>query len=311
MVAHTRELTMQISKEFNRFTKYLPKIKCAAFCGGVPIERHTAILAEEKPYVVCGTPGRLKELTVKKLIDLSTVKHFVIDECDRVLCEMDMRNQVQQVFIATPRKKQVMMFSATLSPQMREVCKRFMTSPLEFYIDEGEKLTLYGLRQYCFPIREEDKNRKLVEMLDGLKFNQTVIFVSTVVRAKTLDRMLSEVNFPSITIHSDMEAQQRIDHFEKFKEGKYRLLVATDLMGRGIDVESINVVINYDMPNDPDQYLHRVGRAGRFGTKGLAVSFISTKEDNEVLEQVQQRFSVKIPEMPDIDEIDPNWYHGA
>ena len=311
MVAHTRELTMQISKEFNRFTKYLPKIKCAAFCGGVPIERHTAILAEEKPYVVCGTPGRLKDLTVKKLIDLSTVKHFVIDECDRVLREADMRNQVQQVFIATPRKKQVMMFSATLSPQMREVCKRFMTSPLEFYIDEGEKLTLYGLRQYCFPIKEEDKNRKLVEILDGLEFNQTIIFVNTVIRAKELDKILHEVNFPSICIHSGMLISERIDRFEHFKEGQRRLLIATDLMGRGIDVESVNVVINYDMPKDPDQYLHRVGRAGRFGTKGLAISFISTKEDGEVLSQVQDRFSVKIPEMPGIDDIDPNWYHGA
>ena len=133
----------------------------------------------------------------------------------------------------------------------------------------------------------------------------------SVVRAQALDKLLVEINFPSICIHSDMEAQERINRFNLFKEGQRRLLVATDLMGRGIDIECVNVVINYDMPNEPDQYLHRVGRAGRFGTKGLAVSFVTTKEDKEVLDQVQSRFSVEIPVLPEIDEIDPNWYRGA
>jgi len=311
VLAHTRELAMQICKEFKRFTKYFPAIKCATIYGGVPIEGQIRKLKDEAPHIVCGTPGRMMDLVKRGAMDLKHVKHFVVDECDKILCEPKIRSQMQEVFMATPKKKQVMMFSATLSDEMRELIKKYMNRPSEFYIDENEKLTLDGLRQYYFPIKEKDKNRKLIEILDGLEFNQCIIFVSSVVRAQTLDKLLRGINFPSICIHGAMDTTERIAHFNEFKEGKSRVLVATDLMGRGIDVEFVNVVVNYDMTSEPDQYLHRVGRAGRFGTKGLAVSFICTQQDNDVLEGVQKRFSVKIPELPDVTDIDPNWYRGA
>jgi len=310
VLANTRELSMQICKEFKRFTKYLPDIKCATIYGGVPIEGQIAALKSEPPHIVCGTPGRMMDLVDRKALDLTHVKHFIIDECDKVLCEERIRSQMQKVFLATPKVKQVMMFSATLSVEMRELCKKYMRNPCEFFIDE-EKLTLDGLKQYYFPIDEKDKNRKLIDILDGLDFNQCIIFVSHVQRAELLDRLLRGINFPSICIHGSMDTQERIRHFTEFKEGKSRVLVATDLMGRGIDVEFVNVVVNYDMPSDADQYLHRVGRAGRFGTKGLSVSFIASQQERDTLAAVQQRFSVKIPELPDIGEIDPNWYRGA
>jgi len=310
VLANTRELSMQICKEFNRFIKYLPAIKCCAIFGGVPIEGQIQKLKEDSPHIVCGTPGRLMDLVDRKALDLTHVKHFVIDECDKVLCEDRIRSQMQRVFLATPKTKQVMMFSATLSTEMRELCKKYMHNPVEFYIDE-EKLTLDGLKQYFFPIAEKDKNRKLIDILDGLDFNQCIVFVSTVQRAQVLDKLLRNINFPSICIHGAMDTQERIQHFTEFKEGKSRVLVSTDLMGRGIDVEFVNVVVNYDMTSEADQYLHRVGRAGRFGTKGLSVSFIATQQDREVLDDVQKRFCVKIPELPDIGEIDPNWYRGA
>jgi len=311
VLAHTRELAMQICKEFNRFVKYLPAIKCKAIYGGTPIQAQAQELKTECPHIVCGTPGRMMDLVKRGAMDLSHVKHFIVDECDKILCEVKIRSQMLEVFKATPKNKQVMMFSATLSPEMRELCKKHMRNPSEFYIDENEKLTLDGLRQYYFPIMDKDKNRKLIEILDGLEFNQCIIFVSSSIRAITLDNLLRKINFPSICTYGEMKTEERLAHFNEFKEGKSRVLVATDLMGRGIDVEYVNVVVNYDMTSDPDQYLHRVGRAGRFGTKGLAVSFISTTKDKEILEEVQKRFSVKIPELPDITDIDPNWYRGA
>jgi len=310
VLAHTRELAMQISKEFKRFVKYLPAIKVATIYGGVPIEGQIQMLRSDAPHIVCGTPGRMMDLIKRGAMDLSHVKYFVVDECDKILCEVRIRQQMLEVFKATPRKKQVMMFSATLSPEMRELCKKHMQNPSEFYIDE-DKLTLDGLRQYYFPIIEKDKNRKLIDILDGLEFNQCIIFVSSISRAQTLDKLLRGINFPSICIHGGMDTTERIAHFNEFKEGKSRVLVSTDLMGRGIDVEFVNVVVNYDMTDESDQYLHRVGRAGRFGTKGLAVSFICTQQDKDVLDAVQKRFSVKIPELPDISDIDPNWYRGA
>jgi len=308
VIAHTRELAMQICKEFRRFCKYLPAIKCVPIYGGVPIEAQIHTLKTECPHIVCGTPGRMMDLVKRGDMDLSHVKHFIVDECDKVLSQVKTRGQMLDVFKATPKNKQVMMFSATLSDDMRELCKKHMRDPCEFYIDENEKLTLDGLRQYYFPIIDKDKNRKLIEILDGLEFNQCIIFVSSSVRAISLDTLLRKINFPSICIYGTMDTTDRLSHFNEFKEGKSRVLVATDVMGRGIDVEFVNVVINYDMSGDSDQYLHRVGRAGRFGTKGLAVSFISTTQDKEVLDQVQSKFSVKIPELPEVAEIDPSWY---
>jgi len=200
-----------------------------------------------------------------------------------------------------------MMFSATLSDQIRPVIKKFMHNPLEIYINDGSKLTLHGLKQYYVQLQENEKNRKLVDLLDALEFNQVVIFVRSVNRATELNKLLLDCNFPSIAIHGGLEQEQRIEKYRKFKEFSSRIMVATgQIFGRGIDIERVNVVINYDMPAEADSYLHRVGRAGRFGTKGLAISFVSSKEDGDVLNAVQSRFVVSIPELP--DEIDASTY---
>jgi ATP-dependent RNA helicase UAP56/SUB2 len=132
-----------------------------------------------------------------------------------------------------------------------------------------------------------------------LDFNQVVIFVSKGKRALELSKLLQDCNFPSICIYSTLNQEERIKRFKEFKDFKHRILVSTDLFGRGIDIERVNIVINYDFPDQSDQYLHRVGRAGRFGTKGLAVSFLSTEKDEEEMKKVQERFAVKVPELPD------------
>ena len=177
---------------------------------------------------------------------------------------------------------------------------------MEIFIDDQTKLTLHGLQQYFIKLQEAEKNRKLNDLLDALEFNQVVIFVSKISRANELNRLLVECNFPSIAIHSGLSQEERIKRYKSFKDFSKRILVTTDLFGRGMDIERVNIVINYDFPHDSDQYLHRVGRAGRFGTKGLAVSFISSEEDTEWFEKVQSRFEVTIPELP--DQIDISTY---
>merc|ERR1719227_82974 len=159
------------------------------------------------------------------------------------------------------------MFSATLSKDIRPVCKKFMQDPMEVYIDDEAKLTLHGLRQHYVKLKDSEKNRKLFELLDVLEFNQVVIFVKSVQK---------------------------------------RILVATNLFGRGMDIERVNIVFNYDMPEDTDTYLHRVARAGRFGTKGLAITFVSDETDAKILNEVQDRFEVDITELP--EEIDLSSY---
>merc|ERR1712185_36870 len=220
---------------------------------------------------------------------LDKATQFVIDECDKCLDKLDMRRDIQQIFMETPKKKQVMMFSATMSTEVRQVCKKFMQDPHEISIDDESKLTLHGLLQYFLKLTEKEKNRKLNDLLGDLEFNQVVIFVKSVQRAIALDKLLVECSFPSIAIHSGLKQEERIARYKQFKEFQKRIMVSTDLFGRGIDIERVNIVINYDMPDDSDSYLHRVG---------LASSFVGTDEDQEVLKKTQERFEVNIEAMP-------------
>lgn len=206
------------------------------------------------------------------------------------------------------------MFTATLSEEMRALTKKFMNadSIVEIYVDDASKLTLHGLQQYYINLKEDEKNAKLMTLLDALEFNQVVIFVRTKFRAEKLCEILEKAGFPCITMHADMKQEDRLQKYKSFKEFEKRIMVSTDLLGRGIDIQRVNIVVNYDMPDDPDSYLHRVARAGRFGTKGLAISFISSDmpakhgkgsfvrevTDEEVLANTQKRFEVKIKEMP-------------
>merc|ERR1719324_1646029 len=275
VVCHTRELAYQIKSEFDRFAKFFAGVKTAVVYGGIPIAKDKEMLKDSCPHILIGTPGRVLALCREKDLKLDKLTHFVLDECDKCLEKLDMRGDVQKIFLETPKKKQVMMFSATMTKETRDVCKKFMTDPHEISIDDESKLTLHGLLQYFVKLEEKEKNRKLNDLLDALEFNQVVIFVKSVQRAIALDKLLVECNFPSIAIHSGLDQEERINRYKQFKEFQKRIMVSTDLFGRGIDIERVNIVINYDMPDDSDSYLHRVGRAGRFGTKGLAITFIS------------------------------------
>jgi len=309
VMCHTRELAYQIKHEFDRFAKYFQGLKTGVVYGGLPIAKDKEMLRDTCPHIMIGTPGRVLALVRDKDLKLDKLTQFILDECDRCLDKADMRKDIQQVFVETPKKKQIMMFSATMSVETRAVCKKFMQDPHEIRVDEESKLTLHGLLQYYVKLSEKEKNRKLNDLLDALEFNQVVIFVKSVSRAIALDKLLVECNFPSIAVHSGLDQEERINRYKQFKDFQKRIMVATDLFGRGIDIERVNIVINYDMPEDSDSYLHRVGRAGRFGTKGLALTFVSNDEDTAVLKKVQGRFEVNIGEMP--NQIDTTSYLNA
>tara|TARA_X000001036_G_scaffold423914_1_gene448408 strand:- start:2368 stop:3558 length:1191 start_codon:yes stop_codon:yes gene_type:complete len=306
ILCHTRELAYQISHEMTRFSAHMPNVKAAVIYGGVNIKTQREELKANMPNVIVATPGRLKVLVQEGTISLKKCAHFILDECDKCLEKLDMRADVQEIFKMTPHDKQVMMFTATLSKELRPVCKKFMNDPMEIFVDDETKLTLHGLVQHYVKLEEQEKNRKLTDLLDALQFNQVVIFVSSVARCTALDRLMQECNFPSIAISRAMSQEERLLRYQSFKDGNKRILVATDLVARGIDIERVNIVINYDMPADADTYLHRVGRAGRFGTKGLAISFVSSSEDSDVLSKVHERFEVSIDGLP--DEIDTSSY---
>jgi len=301
VLCHTRELAYQISAEFQRFSKYLKSVngvKIGVVFGGMPYEQNKQMIEEEKPHILIGTPGRMLHLLRNpSVIKLKNVQRFILDECDNMLNELQMRRQVQDIFKETPQDKQVMLFSATINAEVRTICRKFTKKAEEIFVDD-KNLTLHGLAQYFVKLAENEKNRKLNDLLDALEFNQVVIFVKSKVRASQLDQLLRKCAFPSECVHANMTQPQRLDIYKKFKDFKCRILVSTDLFGRGVDIEKVNIVINYDTPADSDTYLHRVGRAGRFGTKGLGITFVSTAEDQKTLDEVQSRFEVKIQPLP-------------
>jgi len=299
VMGHTRELAFQIKKEFDRFTRYFKNVTTEVIFGGVPKKQHIKILKETPPTIIVGTPGRILDLVQGGQLKLDKLKFFILDECDKMLEEVSMRRDVQKIFVKTPHQKQVMMFSATMDKEIRPICKKFMQNPFEVFIDDETKLTLHGLQQYTVELEEKDKNRKLHDLLDALLFNQVIIFVNGVDRAKALNSVLLESGFPSVCIHSRMEQEERINIYKQFKDVEKRIMISTEIFGRGIDFQGVNIVINYDMPKGTDDYLHRVGRAGRFGTKGIAITFVKDDDDKKVLEETQSRFEIKIEDLPE------------
>ncbi|KAJ6609274.1 P-loop containing nucleoside triphosphate hydrolase protein [Mycena sp. CBHHK59/15] len=226
----------------------MPDVHVSTFYGGTP--------RDQMPSHRRHHPGRLNALARDKVLDARDVKHFVLDECDKMLEQLDMCRDVQEIFRATPHYKQ----------------------PLEIFVDDETKLTLHGLQQHYVKLEEIGKNRKLNELLDTLEFNQVVIFVKSVARANELDKFLVSCNFPSTSIDSGTRRSRHLRNYT----------------WHGIDVEGVNIVINYDCPQDADSYLHRVR---------LAVTFVSSDNDQEVMAMIQSQFTVAVPELP--DHIDP------
>ena len=208
VLAHTRELAFQIKREFDRFSKRLEGLKTEVFYGGVQMSQQINSL-KTPPTIVVGTPGRILALARKGALKLENIKHFIMDECDKMLDQLDMRSDVQHIFRLTPHNKQVMMFSATMNKEIRNVFRKFVQNQVEIFIDDETKLTLHGLQQYYVKLTENEKNRRLIDLLDALQFNQVVIFVKGVNRAIELNKILVESRFPSTSIHSGLSQEER------------------------------------------------------------------------------------------------------
>ena len=212
-----------------------------------------------------------------------------------------MRADVQRIFKKTPCNKQVMMFTATLPYDTKTVCKKFMRKPVEIIVKEENKEHLEKLQQFYVKLKEDEKNKKLFDVLDAVQFNQVIIFVNSIPRCEALSDILTKNCFPSIAIHADLPQEERIRKFDTFKEFKSRIMVATELYGRGVDFLKVNTVINYDMSIDAEAYVHRVGRAGRFGTKGITITFLASDEDQKVFDDLLKKYpNIRADVLPDV-----------
>lgn len=288
VLVNTREMALQIKNEFLRFSKNLkPQKKISAFFGGVEIHSNISDL-KENPEIYIGTIGRTLDLLKRNLLNLKNLKFLVVDEADKIIS--DMKWEFLQIFLKTPKKKQVMFFSATFSDL--KFLRSCLKNPVEIFVEES-KLILTGLKQKY--LKTTDKFKSLIFVLDTLDFNQTLIFVNSTRISGILNDFLNENGFPTVEINSQLKSRDLI--MEDFKKMKFRILITTDLLARGIDVSDVNLVVNFDLPSEVETYLHRVGRAGRFDSEGVAVSFLQSERDLIFVNEIQEKYEVIISEL--------------
>ncbi|CAG7904465.1 unnamed protein product, partial [Brassica rapa] len=294
VLAPTRELAQQIEKVMRALGDYLG-VKVHACVGGTSVREDQRIL-QSGVHVVVGTPGRVFDMLRRQSLRADAIKMFVLDEADEMLSR-GFKDQIYDIFQLLPSKVQVGVFSATMPPEALEITRKFMSKPVRILVKRDE-LTLEGIKQFYVNVdKEEWKLETLCDLYETLAITQSVIFVNTRRKVDWLtDKMRSRDHTVSAT-HGDMDQNTRDIIMREFRSGSSRVLITTDLLARGIDVQQVSLVINFDLPTQPENYLHRIGRSGRFGRKGVAINFM-TSEDERMMSDIQKFYNVVVEELP-------------
>ena len=247
-------------------------------------------------HVVVGTPGRILEIISRGGLNLDNLKTIILDEADEMLSR-GFKDQIYDVFKFLPEKVQVCLFSATMPSEVLEVTAKFMRDPIRILVKRDE-LTLEGIKQFFIAVeREEWKLDTLCDLYETLTITQAIIYCNTRRKVDWLTEKMSERDFTVSAMHGDMDQRERDLIMREFRSGSSRVLITTDLLARGIDVQQVSLVINYDLPTNRENYIHRIGRSGRFGRKGVAINFI-TAGDVRYLRDIEQFYHTQIEEMP-------------
>lgn len=294
ILAPTRELALQIQKVVVALGVFLD-VKCHACIGGTSVPEDIAKL-NQGVHVVVGTPGRVQDMIERRYLNTRYIKMFVLDEADEMLSR-GFKTQIYDIFQMLPSELQIVLLSATMPGPVLDVTTKFMRDPVKILVKKDE-LTLEGIRQFYININEEiHKIPTLVDLYETITVTQAVIFCNTRKTVEYIQHELEARDFTVSAIHGEMEQKERDLIMNEFRTGSSRILIATDLLARGIDVQQVSIVINYDLPSNKESYLHRVGRGGRFGRKGVAVT-LCTDQDTQALRELEQYYSTEIEEMP-------------
>ncbi|MFP3388787.1 DEAD/DEAH box helicase [Brevibacillus sp. SIMBA_040] len=285
----TRELALQITAEVKKLTARLDDIHVLAVYGGQDVDRQMRKLAGKKQIVIA-TPGRLLDHLRRGTIELSQVSTFVLDEADQML-HMGFLPEVEEIIATTSPDRQTLLFSATMPAQVRSLAKRFLRQPEDIQV-QGKRITLDDIKQIVVETTDRQKQATLRGLLDEARPFLAVIFCRTKRRASTLNAALQGLGYISDELHGDLSQAKREDVMKRFREAKIQYLVATDVAARGLDVEGITHVFNYDIPEDVDSYIHRIGRTGRAGEQGIAYTLVAAKDRN-LLEMIEK--GIKLP----------------
>jgi len=300
ILSPTRELALQIHNVIKELSKYM-NLHILLCIGGHSVYEDIDFIDKHNPNIVVGCCGRILDLLDRKKLCMNKSQILILDEADELLSD-GFKDKIYDIFQFLPENIQVLLFSATLPDEMKYIISKFMRDPIHLLM-ERSKLSLEGIKQYMLYIyNQRDKIQYLKDIFKTISCTQTIIYCNNVNQVIQLYKSLKKDNYSVTYIHSKMKYEERNKIFESFKRGSERILISTDITARGIDIQQVSVVINYDFPRDKYTYLHRIGRSGRWGRKGTAINFI-TKQDKYNLKNVEKYYNIFIDTLPDNIEI--------
>ena len=296
ILAPTRELAKQIHDVVLGLGSFMKTLKVQLLVGGTSTEQDISVLKNDTPHIIVGCPGRVHDMIRRNHIRGSDVKMIVLDEADEML-SVGFKEQVYNIFNFLSSSVQVCLFSATMPEELHTLSDKFLRSPVKILV-KSEQLTLEGIVQHLIALEDDShKYSTLKDIFQMISVTQSIIYCNSIKRVTDLHEAMLQDNFPVCCIHSGMEKSERDAAFRDFKCGKHRVLISSNVTARGIDVQNVGVVINFDVPKDVHTYLHRIGRSGRWGRKGVAVNFV-TRWDIKKIKEFEVYYNTAITEMP-------------
>ena len=297
----TRELCMQVADEVEKLGSKLKKFKVLAVYGGQPIGKQTRVL-KKGVHVVVGTPGRVIDHIERGNLELIGVESVVLDEADEML-EMGFRQDIETILAKTPLQRQTLLFSATMPSEIKQIAGKYQKNP-KFIKITDKKQNIPKIRQYAFKCSIKEKFDGLARLIEAYGVNHALIFCNTKKSVDYVAKHLKKQEFPVDSLHGDMTQKTRDKVMNKFRNGNIRVLVATDVAARGLDIDDVDVIVNYDVPQNHDDYIHRIGRTARAGKNGMAFMLVS-KDEHSRFNNIKKNNKVKIieKELPTHDEI--------
>jgi len=291
----THELVNQVYDVMTEISKYM-NINILKLIGGTNISECIQNLSL-KPEILIGTPGRVLDMIQRGHIVSSDLKILVLDEADEIL-SYGFKDTIYNIIISISKKCQICLFSATLPDDILDLTQKFMNNPQKILV-KNEELTLEGIQQ--FYVKVKDNNWKydiITDLYDVINVNQCIIYINSKIKINEIYQRFLEDNFPVSYISGDRSSEDRKKIMEEFRSGKIRILLSTDLLSRGIDIQQLSLVINFDLPREKETYIHRIGRSGRYGRKGIAINLINDKEVQD-LKNIEEFYNSKINELPE------------
>ena len=271
-------------------------IETKLLIGGTSVEEDRNYFSNNVPHVVIGTPGRIKDMIERKSLKTKNLTLLVIDEVDEMMSK-GFKVQILDILQHMPEKIQLGLFSATMPEDVKEFIDRILQNPIKILV-KAEQLTLQGIKQYYVQVYNDNEKYSTVKDLFGnLSIGQSIIYCNSTNRVDDLHEAMQEDGFPVGKMHGKLSENVRNDTSKNFRKGVERVLICSDLYARGIDVQQVSIVINFDIPKNESTYLHRIGRSGRWGRKGVAINF-KTKYDNDKLRRFQEYYDTQIDELP-------------